>query len=130
MSIQSSLHQKNGENLSATIANFSEGLPVSAADKPTFRSMILEAHFALAKYNMPNHKLFGGNLLDITYETYSAHNQLKLNDGIDMYGICLYANSTAIKQKPFLNILVALVKELIMIRSYYVFVGETQVSAY
>lgn len=116
MSIQSSLHQ-NGENLTAAIANFvhSEGLPFSIVDKPTFHAMLHEARFTPAKYNVPNRKLIGGNLLDITYETYFAQNLLKLNDGIEMYGICLYGDSATIRRKPFLNILAASVKEPIIV---------------
>lgn len=112
MSIQASLHQ-NGDVLTAAIANFvhSEGLPFSIVDKPTFHVMLNEARFAPVKYKVPNRKMMGGNLLDITYETYFAANMKKLNDGIEMYGICLYGDSATIKRKPFLNILAASVKE-------------------
>jgi hypothetical protein len=112
MSIQSSLHQ-NGETLTATIANFvhSEGLPFSIVDKPAFHAMLHEARVVRAKYNVPNCKLIGGNLLDITYEIHFAQNMLKLNDEIEMYGICLYGDSVTFKHKHFLNILAASVKE-------------------
>jgi hypothetical protein len=73
--------------------------------------MLYEARFAPAKYNVPNRKLIGGNLLDIAYETNFSQNMLKLNDGIEMYGICLYGDSATIKQKSFLNILAASVRE-------------------
>jgi hypothetical protein len=49
------------------------------------------------------HKLVGGNLLDVTYETYFAHNLIKLNTGIEIFGICLYGESTIIRRKPFLD---------------------------
>jgi hypothetical protein len=66
----------------AAITNFvhSEGLPFSVVDKPTFREMLHGAHFAPAKYYIPDHKSVSGNLSDITYETCFAHQNLqKLN---------------------------------------------------
>jgi hypothetical protein len=97
MSIQSLLHQ-NGENLTAAIANFvhSEGLPFSIVDKLTFHAMLHKARFSLTKCNVPSHYLIGGNLLDITCKTYIAQNLVRLNDGIEMYGICLYGDSATI----------------------------------
>jgi hypothetical protein len=91
MSLPASMHQ-NGKGLTAAITNFVhfEGLPFSVVDKPTFQYMIREARFAPTKYKMPDRKLVGGNLLDVTYETYFAHSLMKLNTGIEMFGICLY----------------------------------------
>jgi hypothetical protein len=112
MLLPASMYQ-NGDRLTAAIANFvhSEGLPFSVVDKPTFHYMLREARYAPAKYKMPDRKLVGGNLLDVTYETYFAHNLKKLNIGIEMFGICLYGDSATIRRKPFLNILAACVKE-------------------
>ena len=112
MSLETSLHQ-NGVRLTAAIANFvhSEGLPFSVVDKPTFHAMLAEARYAPAKYSIPNRRLIGGNLLDLTYATYFDDNIAKLNVGIEMYGICLYGDSATIRRKPFLNILAASVHE-------------------
>jgi hypothetical protein len=112
MSLPVSMHQ-NGEWLTAGIGNFvhSEGLPFLVVDKPTFHHMVCEARFALAKYQIPDLKLVSANLLDITYETYFTQNLLKLNTGIEMFGICLYGDSATIQRKPFLNIIAACVKE-------------------
>jgi hypothetical protein len=112
MSLEASL-QQNGIRLTAAIANFvhSEGLPFSVVDKPTFHAMIAEARYAPAKYSIPNRRLIGGNLLDLTYATYFDANIAKLNVGIEMYGICLYGDSATIRRKPFLNILAASVNE-------------------
>ena len=112
MSIEASL-QQSGVRLTAAIANFvhSEGLPFSVVDKPTFHALIEESRYAPARYSIPNRRLIGGNLLDLTYATYFDDNLAKLNEGIEMYGICLYGDSATIRRKPFLNILAASVNE-------------------
>ena len=112
MSIEASM-QQSGVRLTAAIANFvhSEGLPFSVVDKPTFHAMLEEARYTPAKYTIPNRRLIGGNLLDLTYATYFDDNLAKLNEGIEMYGICLYGDSATIRRKPFLNILAASVHE-------------------
>jgi hypothetical protein len=112
MSIEASL-QQNGVRLTAAIANFvhSEGLPFSVVDKPTFHAMLEEARYTPSRYTIPNRHHIGGNLLDLTYATYFEDNLAKLNEGIEMYGICLYGDSATIRRKPFLNILAASVNE-------------------
>jgi hypothetical protein len=114
LAIQSLLHQ-NREKLMAAIINFmvhSKGLPFSIFDKPT---SFMQCFMRPVLHQLGTTCLTIRWLVEIyltsLYETYFAQNPLKLNDGIEMYIICLYGDSATIKREPFLNILAALVKE-------------------
>ena len=69
--------------------------------------MYKRQRYTPSRYTIPNRHHIGGNLLDLTYATYFEDNLAKLNEGIEMYGICLYGDSVTIRRKPFLNILAA-----------------------
>jgi hypothetical protein len=93
--------------LDAAIADWihGDGYSFGAADSKRFINILTVAGIPRNIYSPPNRKEIGGNLLDITVETYDRRSYTGLTKNARLWGLFAYGDGATISRSPLMNVL-------------------------